>query len=67
MTNGQAISDRPVPEHKKNMSSGFLQHLRYEHLAAGMLGGISSTLVLHPLDLIKIRFQGKYESILFNL
>ena len=33
--------------------------LKYEHLLAGISGGILSTLVLHPLDLIKVRFQGK--------
>lgn len=27
-----------------------------EHLAAGILGGLSSTLILHPLDLLKVRF-----------
>ena len=54
MTNGQAI----VTE-RKNAPSGFMQHARYEHLVAGLLGGASATLVLHPLDLIKIRFQGE--------
>ncbi|GAB1600581.1 mitochondrial folate transporter/carrier-like isoform X1 [Argonauta hians] len=28
-----------------------------EHLVAGVSGGVLSTLVLHPLDLVKIRFQ----------
>lgn len=56
MTNGQAISDRAVSE-PKNAPSSFTQHIRYEHLVAGMLGGVSATLTLHPLDLIKIRFQ----------
>lgn len=27
-----------------------------EHLVAGVLGGLTSTLVLHPLDLLKVRF-----------
>lgn len=30
--------------------------VKYEHMVAGCTGGIVSTLVLHPLDLIKIRF-----------
>lgn len=30
---------------------------RYEHLAAGMSGGIVATTILHPLDLVKIRFS----------
>ncbi|XP_043921617.1 mitochondrial folate transporter/carrier [Protopterus annectens] len=35
---------------------GFLNHVRYENLVAGLSGGVLSTLVLHPLDLVKIRF-----------
>ncbi|XP_069050956.1 solute carrier family 25 member 32a isoform X2 [Lepisosteus oculatus] len=31
-------------------------HVRYENLVAGLSGGVVSTLVLHPLDLVKIRF-----------
>lgn len=31
-------------------------HVRVENLAAGLSGGVVSTLVLHPLDLVKIRF-----------
>lgn len=37
----------------------FLSNMRYEHLIAGISGGVASTLILHPLDLIKIRFAGK--------
>ncbi|XP_052235922.1 mitochondrial folate transporter/carrier-like isoform X2 [Dreissena polymorpha] len=33
------------------------QHVKWEYLAAGVSGGVASTLVLHPLDLVKIRFQ----------
>ncbi|XP_007427666.1 mitochondrial folate transporter/carrier [Python bivittatus] len=32
------------------------RHVRYENLLAGLSGGVVSTLVLHPLDLVKIRF-----------
>ncbi|EEC18452.1 carrier protein, putative, partial [Ixodes scapularis] len=32
-----------------------LPKVRYEHLLAGVTGGVTSTLVLHPLDLLKIR------------
>ncbi|XP_052899080.1 mitochondrial folate transporter/carrier isoform X2 [Anopheles moucheti] len=35
---------------------GWLAHVKYEHLMAGISGGVTSTLLLHPLDLIKIRF-----------
>lgn len=30
--------------------------MSHEHLLAGVLGGLTSTLVLHPLDLLKVRF-----------
>lgn len=33
-----------------------LSHFRYEHFVAGISGGVVSTLMLHPLDLIKTRF-----------
>lgn len=32
-------------------------HVKIEHLVAGTAGGVASTLVLHPLDLVKVRFQ----------
>ena len=35
-----------------------LPPVQYEHLFAGVAGGITSTLVLHPLDLLKIRLAG---------
>ena len=37
--------------------------VRMEHLLAGITGGVVSTLILHPLDLLKIRFAGKYGQI----
>ncbi|XP_076282880.1 solute carrier family 25 member 32 [Lasioglossum baleicum] len=33
-----------------------LSHVKYEHFVAGISGGVISTLMLHPLDLIKTRF-----------
>lgn len=33
--------------------------VKIEHLLAGISGGVASTLLLHPLDLMKIRFAGK--------
>lgn len=35
---------------------GFLSYVKYEHLVAGVTAGLTSTLALHPLDVIKIRF-----------
>ncbi|XP_018414946.1 PREDICTED: mitochondrial folate transporter/carrier [Nanorana parkeri] len=32
------------------------RHVQFENLVAGLSGGVISTLVLHPLDLVKIRF-----------
>lgn len=37
-----------------------LNHVKYEHLIAGISGGAISTLILHPLDLMKIRFAGRF-------
>ncbi|XP_051792051.1 mitochondrial folate transporter/carrier isoform X1 [Erpetoichthys calabaricus] len=34
----------------------FFAHVKYENLVAGLSGGVVSTLMLHPLDLVKIRF-----------
>jgi solute carrier family 25 folate transporter 32 len=31
----------------------------YSHLIGGMSGGIASTLICHPLDLLRIRYAGK--------
>uniref|UniRef100_A0A7N4V0P8 Solute carrier family 25 member 32 n=1 Tax=Sarcophilus harrisii TaxID=9305 RepID=A0A7N4V0P8_SARHA len=36
--------------------STVFRHVRYENLVAGVSGGVLSNLVLHPLDLVKIRF-----------
>lgn len=36
----------------------FLEGVRYEHLLAGVAGGTLSSLALHPLDMIRIRFSG---------
>ncbi|XP_066158239.1 solute carrier family 25 member 32 isoform X1 [Euwallacea fornicatus] len=46
----------------KNHSNGngnlsILSHVKYQHLLAGISGGAISTLILHPLDLMKIRFS----------
>jgi len=36
-----------------------LANVKYEHLVAGISGGIASTLALHPLDLLKVRLAGE--------
>ncbi|KAL4217633.1 hypothetical protein ACF0H5_022375 [Mactra antiquata] len=46
----RSTTSRPVPK-------SLMQHIKWEYLAAGISGGVVSTLVLHPLDLVKIRFQ----------
>lgn len=51
------LSRKPVPavslaEHVRQVFS----HVKIENLVAGLSGGVVSTLVLHPLDLVKIRF-----------
>lgn len=42
-------------------------HVRIENLIAGLSGGVVSTLVLHPLDLVKIRFAGTNEIQLWSV
>lgn len=42
----------------KQTGSSVLSHFKYQHLLAGISGGAISTLILHPLDLMKIRFAG---------
>lgn len=39
----------------------------YEHLIGGICGGISSTLICHPFDLLKIRYSGKLNSGILNI
>ena len=49
----------PINKRVKELFVG----LKWEHMAAGVSGGVMSTLVLHPLDLVKIRFQGMFNNI----
>uniref|UniRef100_A0A6M2DLP2 Solute carrier family 25 member 32 n=1 Tax=Xenopsylla cheopis TaxID=163159 RepID=A0A6M2DLP2_XENCH len=52
MTNKNSCS----PGTRGKSKLALLKHIKYEHLLAGISGGVTSTLILHPLDLIKIRF-----------
>lgn len=45
----------------------WMAHVKYEHLMAGVSGGVTSTLLLHPLDLIKIRFAGECNPLFLNI
>ncbi|GFW64197.1 hypothetical protein TNCV_709021 [Trichonephila clavipes] len=45
-----------VSDSKRNSPINLFAHIKYEHLLAGIGGGVTSTLALHPLDLLKIRF-----------
>ena len=42
-----------------------IKHLNYEHLIAGVCGGVIATLSLHPLDVIKVKFQGMYTPVFY--
>lgn len=46
----------PTSKLKKN----FLPRIQIEPLLAGIAGGVTSTLILHPLDLLKIRLSGEF-------
>lgn len=50
-------SVKPVSVTSRPVAKSVFQHVKWEYLAAGVSGGVVSTLVLHPLDLVKIRFQ----------
>ncbi|GFR98403.1 mitochondrial folate transporter/carrier [Elysia marginata] len=39
-------------------ANSLINHIRLEHMAAGVTGGVVSSIALHPLDLLKVRFQG---------
>lgn len=39
------------------LAPSYLSGVRYEHLLAGVSGGVMSTCILHPLELLKIRFE----------
>ncbi|XP_048590205.1 mitochondrial folate transporter/carrier [Nematostella vectensis] len=53
MSGGHTVAEASVTQ----KPGPFLRHVRYEHLVAGVSGGVSATMVLHPLDLVKIRLQ----------
>lgn len=42
------------------VTKSMFEHVKIEHMLAGFTGGVASTLILHPLDLLKIRFAGEY-------
>ena len=42
-----------------SVTHSFLSGVKYEHLVAGLSGGVISTLATHPFDLIKLRFAGE--------
>lgn len=46
-------------EAQNAVAPSFLSGVRYEHLVAGLSGGVLSTLATHPFDLIKLRFAGE--------
>ena len=56
---------KPTPGFASLLST--IRTVKYEHLVAGISGGVVSTLVLHPLDLLKIRFAGMKEDLLAPL
>ena len=47
----------PIPSLWRPARSVF-EGIRYEHLVSGIAGGAIAAQMLHPLDLIRIRFSG---------
>ena len=40
-------------------ASSVMSGVHYQHLVAGLTAGVAATLVMHPFDLIKLRFAGE--------
>ena len=57
MSEPRADADVPRKATKSLYEKEWKKHVKYEHLVAGLSGGVVATLILHPFDLIKIRFQ----------
>ncbi|CAF1308945.1 unnamed protein product [Didymodactylos carnosus] len=45
----------PIP--KSTIFSHVLSTIQYDHFLAGVSGGVISSFLLHPFDLVKVRFQ----------
>ena len=54
------VSEDGFGKKPETLPAPFLSGIKYEHLVAGMTGGVISTLVTHPFDLIKLRFAGTF-------
>ena len=62
MSNGRIMQDE-VDTEKKTVNSvptrfPLSDTIVFDHALAGIGAGAIATLILHPLDLIKVRFQG---------
>lgn len=54
-------SKNKIPNQKSNvLPVGSFSNIKFEHLIAGISGGVASTLALHPLDLLKVRLAGMF-------
>ncbi|KAF7287418.1 solute carrier family 25 member 32 [Rhynchophorus ferrugineus] len=51
-----ANNNTTMKNHNNGNTLSLFSHVKYQHLLAGISGGAISTLILHPLDLMKIRF-----------
>lgn len=55
---GMSVSRPPSGRfHDSAAYKSVFRHVQWQHLAAGVSGGVVATLILHPLDLVKVRFQ----------
>ena len=55
-----AVSGDGFGKKPETLPVSFLSGTKYEHLVSGMTGGVASTLITHPFDLIKLRFAGMF-------
>jgi len=53
-----SLQDQLDRSNRLKISCPAAYHIGYEHLLAGISGGVTSTMILHPLDTLKTRLAG---------
>lgn len=51
-----ALTRSSPPQKLKEKELKIIDHVKYEHLIAGATAGMTATLILHPMDVVKLRF-----------
>ena len=56
------LQDQLDRSNRLKISCPVSYHIGYEHLLAGISGGVTSTMILHPLDTLKTRLAGSFSN-----